>query len=118
MGDMEPATSLAFARIARTLATEARRQGLSAPAFRSPPGLAGTDRTLRRRPDGGAVVSVRFRGRPVQAVVSDLVEGVVAANGLVGTSATRLRTALLEAVTTSGSTVGEGTWPNRQRQGA
>ena len=115
---MEPATSLAFARVARALAIEARRNGLIAPAFRSPPGLAGTDRTLRRQPGGGAVVSVRFRGRPVQAVVTDLVDGVVAANALSGTAATRLRTSLLEAVTTSGSTVDEGTWPNRQRQGA
>ena len=115
---MESATSLAFARVARALATEARRQGLAAPAFRSPPGLAGTDRTLRRQPGGGAVVSVRFRGRPVEAVVGDLVDGVVAANGLAGTAAARLRTSLLEAATISGTTVEAGTWPNRQRQGA
>ena len=54
-----PADSLAFARSARALASEARRRGLTAPAFRSPPGLAGADRTLRRQPGGGAVVAVK-----------------------------------------------------------
>ena len=115
---MEPATSLGFARVARELAAEARRRGLRAPGFRSPPGLAGAIRTLRRQPGGGVVVAVRFRERPLQAVVVDLVDGVVAANGLAGAAATRLRISLLEAMTTSGSTVDGGTWPNRQRQGA
>ena len=93
-----PATSLAFAHSARVLASEARRRVLTAPAFRSPPGLAGADRTLRRQPGGGAVVAVRFRGRPLPAVLGDLVDGVVAANGLSGAAAERLRSSLLEAV--------------------
>jgi hypothetical protein len=115
---MEPATSLAFARVARDLSAEARGQGLRAPAFRSPPGLLGAVRTLRRRPDGGVVIAVRLRGRPLDAVVRDLVEGVVVANGLAGAAATRLRTTLLEATMGAGSTFESGTWPNRQRQGA
>jgi hypothetical protein len=93
-----PATSLAFAVSARALASEARRRGLVAPAFRSPPGLAGADRTLRRQPGGGAVVAVRLRGRQLDAVVCDLVDGVVAANGVSGVEAERLRSSLLEAV--------------------
>jgi len=93
-----PATSLAFAVSARALASEARRRGLVAPAFRSPPGLTGADRTLRRQPGGGTVVAVRLRGRPLDAVVGDLVDGVVAANGVSGVEAERLRTSLLEAV--------------------
>ena len=92
------ATSLAFALSARALASEARRRGLIAPAFRSPPGLAGADRTLRRQPGGGAVVAVRLRGRRLHAVVGDLVDGVVAANGLSGVAAEHLRSSLLQAV--------------------
>jgi hypothetical protein len=93
-----PADSLAFARSARALASEARRRGLIAPAFRSPPGLADANRTLRRQPGGGAVVAVRLRGRQLDAVVGDLVDGVVAANGVAGVEAERLRSSLLEAV--------------------
>ena len=36
--------------------------------------LVGVDRTLRRR-GGGAVVSVRLRGRPWPAVLADMIEG-------------------------------------------
>ena len=64
------------------------------------------------------MIAVRLRGRPLDRVVLDLVEGVVVANGLEGAAATRLRTSLLESLDTSASTVDEGTWPNRQRQGA
>jgi hypothetical protein len=44
------------------------------------------------------VVAVRFRGRRLDAVVGDLVDGVVAANGLSGAAAQRLRASLLQAV--------------------
>ena len=93
-----PADSLAFAHSARALASEARRRGLTAPAFRSPPGLAGADRTLRRHPGGATVVAVRLRGRRLHAVVADLVDGVVVANGLSGVAADRLRASLLQVV--------------------
>jgi hypothetical protein len=115
---MEQVTSLTFARVARDLAAEARRRGLRAPAFRSPPGLADAMRTQRRQPAGGVVVAVRLRGRRLDAVAQDMVEGVVVANGVSGAAATRLRTALLEAIMATRSTVEPGTWPNRQRQGA
>jgi hypothetical protein len=68
------------------------------PAFRSPPRLPGAARTLRRWAGGGATVSVEVRGRPHEAVVADMVEGVVVVNGVSGAEATRLRTALWEAV--------------------
>ena len=35
---------------------------------------------MRRRADGGVAVAVRVRGRPMAAVLADLVEGVVVAN--------------------------------------
>lgn len=94
----ETVNSLDFAAAARTLATAARSLGLDAPTFRSPPRVPGAERTLRRNRAGWTTVSVRLAGRPLGAVVADMVEGVVAANRLTGAGATRIRTALWEAV--------------------
>jgi hypothetical protein len=90
---MEPATTVRFAAAARDLAAEARARGLRVPGYRSPPRLAGADRSLRRRP-GAVTVAVRIRGRPWAAVLADMIEGVVAANALVGPSADAVRGAL------------------------
>lgn len=95
---MEPATTLRFAAAARVLSVEARRVGLMAPAFRSPPRAPGVDRSLRRRGGGGTVVAVRVRGRLWPAVAADMVEGVVAANGLDGVAAEHLRRRLWQAL--------------------
>lgn len=89
--------SLRFARVAGTLTTEARRLGLVAPGFRSPPRLAEADRTIRRA-RWGAVVAVRLRDRAFESVVGDMVDGVVAANRLEGDAARRTRVLLLQAV--------------------
>jgi len=97
MAGME-ATSLRFAAAARSLGSAARQRGLAVPAFRSPPRLVGVDRSLRRRADGAVVVAVRLRGRPWVAVLADMVEGVVAANRLVGGDADHCRTAMWTAV--------------------
>ena len=91
-----------FADACGALVTATRGCGLEPPSFRSPPGIAGADRTVRRRPDGGTVVSVRHRGRPFMAVVADLVEGVVVANRLPAAEAIRARSALWEAVGSMG----------------
>ena len=91
-------TALGFAATARLLAAEARRLGLEVPGFRSPPRLPGADRSLRRRAGGSAAVAVRLRGRPADAVVADMVEGVLVANGLGGAEAERCRRRLLDAV--------------------
>lgn len=99
---MEPATSLRFAGAARLLGDEARRLGLVVPGFRSPPRLRGLDRSLRRRPGGGATVSVRIRGRPWVAVAADMIEGVVAANGLAGHGADEARAAMWRALGEAG----------------
>ncbi|QGG95962.1 hypothetical protein [Actinomarinicola tropica] len=97
-GAHSDASSVRFAHAARSLGEAARGRGLVVPAFRSPPRLVDVDRTIRRRRDGGATVSVRLRGRPWPAVLGDMVEGVVVANGLTGADAMRVRTALWEAV--------------------
>jgi len=96
------ATSLRFATAARALGSAARQRGLTVPVFRSPPRVDGAERTLQRTPAGGATVAVRLRGRPFVAVVADMVEGVVVANELSGTDATRVRTALWGAVVADG----------------
>jgi hypothetical protein len=68
-----------FAEAARTLGAAARAAGLTVPAFRCPPRVAGATRTIRRYP-GGTVVSVRLRGRKFEEVLADMVEGVLVAN--------------------------------------
>ncbi len=90
-------TTIRFADAARVLTREARRRGLVVPGFRCPPRLVGADRTLRRRTDGG-VIAVRIRGRPWQAVLGDMIEGVIVVNGLDAHQATRVRTELWEVV--------------------
>jgi hypothetical protein len=92
------ATSFRFASAARSLGQAARQRGLVVPGFRSPPRVAGAERTLRRRHDGGATIAVRVRDRPWAAVLADMIEGVVVANQLTGADATRARTALWSAL--------------------
>lgn len=80
-----------FAGTARRLAVAARARGLDAPGFRTPPRQAGCDRTIRRYPDGTALVAVRVTGRPWDDVVDDLVSGVLALNDLHGALAAEVR---------------------------
>lgn len=94
--DQPPAVR--FAEVVRAVTSVARRRGLQVPVFRSPPRLADVDRTLRRRPDGQAVVSIRLTARPFAAVQSDVIAGVVAVNELVGVEAGRFRRAAWAAL--------------------
>lgn len=72
--------SVRFAQIARRLNQTASAAGLRTPAFRSPPRTPGLCRSITRRADGSATVSVALRGRPAVAVVADMIDGVMAAN--------------------------------------
>lgn len=92
------ATSLRFSAAARTMSQVARREGLTAPSFRSPPRVLGIDRSIRRRRVGSPLVSVRLRDRPWVAVLADMIDGVVVANDLRGADASRLRTLLWQAM--------------------
>ncbi|MEA2973358.1 MAG: hypothetical protein QOG82_1816 [Actinomycetota bacterium] len=98
---MVPADPVRFATAARRLGAEARRRGLAVPGFRSPPRLPGAVRSIRRRPDGSVFVAVRVHGRSVEDVVTDMVDGILAANrsasGEAGAAAAEHRAALLEA---------------------
>ncbi len=93
---VSPTPALRFAETARRLGAATRAAGLTVPAFRCPPRVPGTLRTIRRYP-GGTVVAVRLRDRPFDEVAGDMVEGVLVANRLSGDAALRLRTSLLEA---------------------
>src|SRR4051812_5858256 len=95
---MEDASFAGFAELARRLGDRARALDLVVPGFRSPPRVRESTRTLRRREDGSAVVAVQVRGRSLDAVAADLIEGVLAANGLAGADADRTRAALLAVV--------------------
>ena len=91
------ATTVQFAAAARALAAAARRFGMAAPTFRTPPRLVGLDRTVRRHAQGG-VVSVRLRGRLWVAVLADMIDGVVAVNRLDARRANRARADLWSVV--------------------
>ena len=95
-----------FANAARRLGAAARAAGLVGPAFRSPPRRPGAPRTIRRLP-GGPVVAVAMRGRVFADVASDMVEGIVVANGLTDTAAARVRRVLLDALSPTGPGVSE-----------
>ncbi|CAN5514866.1 hypothetical protein BH24ACT5_BH24ACT5_21480 [soil metagenome] len=95
-----PAESLVvqFADAARSIGAAARRLGLVAPTFRTPPRLVGLDRTVRLHTNGAAV-SVRVRDRPWAAVLADMIEGVVAVNDLDALQSNRIRADLWAAAT-------------------
>jgi hypothetical protein len=90
-------SALDFAAAARALSAAARERNLISPSFRCPPRLLGVDRSLRRH-ESGAVVAVRLKDRAWPAVVSDMIEGVIATNDLRSPFADRLRTDLWRAV--------------------
>ncbi len=90
-------TSLEFAEAVRLLSGAARRAGWSVPSFRSRP-RGSARRTIRRRADGSATVAVALRDRPLPAVVADLIDGLLVANGLTGEPALVLRDELWSVV--------------------
>lgn len=90
-------TSVRFAGAARDLGRSARLCGLTPPSFTSPPRRNDVSRTIRRR-SNGVTVSVALRGRPWPAVLSDMIEGILLANGATGIEADKIRAALWLAV--------------------
>jgi len=86
-----------FSAAVRAVAQEARSLGLAVPGFRSPPGLAGVDRTIRQS-RGALIVAIRLRGRPFADVVADVVDGILVANGVPRGRDLGIRRQLLAAV--------------------
>lgn len=97
------ASALQFSETVRQVVGLARRHRLRPPVFRSPPGLDGVDRSIRRRPNGTVVVAVRRTGRPLAAVQADVIDGVLAANRIVGEPADRFRHAAWDRLAGSGA---------------
>ncbi|WP_419929579.1 hypothetical protein [Candidatus Poriferisocius sp.] len=89
---------LAFAEAARLLGMAVRGQELAIPSFRSPPREVGRRRTLSRHEDGSVTVSVMVRNRVWEAVLADMIEGIVATNRMDGIDAEALRDHLWEAL--------------------
>jgi hypothetical protein len=98
MGLVMESPSLRFAAAVRALTLEARRADLVMPSFRSPPRLAGVDRSRRRRVGGGATIAVVVRSRPWPAVLADMIDGVIVTNRLRGAEADQIRARLWRAV--------------------
>ena len=94
---MQSASMNQFAEGARSLGRAARSRELMVPGFRTPPRVAGVDRSIRRT-NAGSVIAVRTRGRPWVAVAADMVEGIIVANALVGADAVRVRGAMWSAL--------------------
>ncbi len=91
-------SSLEFADAAKRLGQATRAAGHEVPAFRSPPRRPGVTRTITRRAKS-CTVSVALNGRPLAAVVADMIDGIVATNRLEGAPAARLRDDLWSATT-------------------
>ncbi|NNE95065.1 MAG: hypothetical protein HKN24_03465 [Acidimicrobiales bacterium] len=85
MGNDTTATD--FAAIGRLLTNTADRLRINAPAFRSPPRIPGVQRSVTRNRDNTVTVAVTVRNRPLLAVVSDMIDGVVLASGTQGPTA-------------------------------
>ncbi|HVV36294.1 MAG TPA: hypothetical protein VHC63_06790 [Acidimicrobiales bacterium] len=76
-----------FAQVVRQLMHATAGAGMRAPAFKSPPRLPEAQRTIRWLAPDKAIVAVRRANRPSDAVVADMIEGVVRANRLSGSEA-------------------------------
>lgn len=74
-------TSMEFARAARGITAAGTRLGLKPVSFRAPPRILTVNRSIRWA-HGRAIVSVRLKGRSFDEVVSDMVDGVLTANGI------------------------------------
>lgn len=96
MAGMEGVT-VQLTEAVRAVSEAARSRGLTAPSFRSPPRTPGVDRAIIRRPTG-VMVALTVAGRPFEAVLADIVEGVVAANRLTDVVADRTRRHLWSAL--------------------
>jgi hypothetical protein len=90
--------SVQFGEAARSLASRARSLELLTPVFKSPPRIVGVSRTIRRRSDGQAVIAVAFRSRPWNAVLADMIDGILHINELSGAAASRARDDLWETL--------------------
>jgi hypothetical protein len=76
-----------FAQAVRQLMQATAGAGMRSPAFKSPPRLASAERTIRWIGPDKAIIAVRRADRPADAVMADMIAGVVRANRLSGSDA-------------------------------
>ena len=88
-GFVDPLSPPEFAQMVRRLNQAASAAGMQAPSFVSPPRHPRRPRTIRWLQSDRAMVAVRRGNRAADAVVSDMIDGVVAANRLSGSEAER-----------------------------
>lgn len=82
-----------YATMAKQLSDLAKSGGLEPPVFQSPTRLPNTDRTIRRRKNGTAVIAINLLRRTVEDVQSDMIDGIITATSLDTDRAERFRTA-------------------------
>jgi hypothetical protein len=88
-----------FAQAVRELMRAVDGQGMRSPAFKSPPRVPTAERTIRWVAPDKAIIAVRRANRASDAVVADMIEGVVRANRLSGSEAQDATRKLLECLT-------------------
>ena len=98
---IESAPSVRFAIVAKTISQVVASCGLEVPGFKSPPRSGDVDRTVRRL-SRGSVVAVRIKDRPFEAVIADMIDGVVVCNDMSTERAGKLRNLLWGAATQTG----------------
>mgnify|MGYP001187986673 FL=1 len=94
---IESAPSVRFSIVAKVITQVGARCGIEVPGFKSPPRSADLDRTVRRQ-SSGSVVAVRIRDRPFEAVIADMIEGVILCNDVPIGKAGKLRNIMWSAV--------------------
>ena len=90
----------AFKNVAEKIQSGADSLGLTAPYFKTPPGISGHTRTLKRTDDEQWIVSVEIKERLTSVVIADMIEGVCAANSLDEKLAGEIRSHLWKSATT------------------
>ena len=90
VSNIESAPSVRFSMVAKAFGHLGAQAGFAVPGFRSPPRSTQTARAIRRD-SSGSVVAVRIKDRPFEAVIADMIEGVVVCNGLPGPRSGELR---------------------------
>ena len=98
---IESAPSVRFTIVAKTISQVVASCGLEVPGFKSPPRSGDVDRTVRRV-NRGSIVAVRIKDRPFEAVIADMIDGVVVCNDMSTERAGKLRNLLWGAATQTG----------------
>jgi hypothetical protein len=89
-----------FSALARNVSATADACGLKAPGFRTPSQIPDRTRSVRRLPGGSGIVSVTTRNRTADAIITDMVDGIITVNGLKGGIAASVRRTMLRSLLT------------------